>query len=61
MVQEAYVQGIPDDKAIMPLAGALLMEQNEEYAVQKRYISLESLAAMSDNPTITLPAAPALA
>jgi hypothetical protein len=26
------------------------MEQNDEYAIQKRYISLESLATMSENP-----------
>lgn len=37
------------------------MEQNDEYAIQKRYMSLESLAAMSDNAAIRLPAAPALA
>jgi hypothetical protein len=35
--------------------------QNDEYAIQKRYMSLESLASMSDNPAIGLPAAPALA
>ena len=51
----------PNDKAIVRLVGALLMEQNDEYAIQKRYMSLESLAAMSDNPAIRLPAAPALA
>src|SRR5512145_1680019 len=60
--RRADVVGIfPNDKAIMRLVGALLMEQNDEYAIQKRYMSLESLAAMSDNPTIRLPAAPALA
>jgi putative transposase len=60
--RRADVVGIfPNDKAIVRLVGALLMEQNDEYAIQKRYMSLESLAAMSDNPTIRLPAAPALA
>lgn len=39
----------PNEKAITRLAGALLLEQNDEYAIQKRYISLESLAPMSDN------------
>ena len=32
-----------------------------EYAIQNRYMSLESLAVMSENPPIRLPAAPALA
>jgi len=43
------------------LADALLLEQNDEYVIQKRYRSLESLAAMSENPPIKLPAASALA
>jgi putative transposase len=51
----------PNEAAIRRLAGALLLEQNDEYAIQKRYMSLESLAAMSENPPIRLPAAPALA
>ena len=37
------------------------MEQNDDYAIQKRYMSLESLATMSENPANRLPAAPALA
>jgi putative transposase len=49
----------PNEAAIRRLAGALLLEQNDEYAIQKRYMSLESLAAMSENPPIRLPAAPA--
>jgi transposase-like protein len=51
----------PNEAAIRRLAGALLLEQNDEYAIQKRYMSLESLATMSENPPIRLPAAPALA
>lgn len=51
----------PNDKAITRLAGALLLEQNDEYAIQKRYMSLESLAPMSDNPPLSLPAIPAMA
>lgn len=51
----------PNEAAIRRLVGALLLEQNDEYAIQKRYMSLESLAGLSDNATIRLPAAPALA
>ena len=45
----------------MRLVGALLLEQNDEYAIQKRYMSLESLAPMSDNPSLKLPAIAAVA
>lgn len=51
----------PNENAIRRLVGALLLEQNDEYAIQKRYMSLESLASLSENATIRLPAAPALA
>ena len=60
--RRADVVGIfPNEASVRRLAGALLLEQNDEYAIQKRYMSLESLAGMSDNPPIRLPAAPALA
>ena len=39
----------------------LPLEESDEYAIQNRYMSLESLAAMSESPPIRLPAAPALA
>jgi transposase-like protein len=48
----------PNDDAIVRLVGALLLEQNDEWAVQRsRYLSLETIAAMSDDPLISLPAA----
>jgi transposase-like protein len=55
--RRADVVGIfPNENAITRLVGAILLEQNDEYAIQKRYMSLESLATMSDNPPIRLPA-----
>ena len=39
------------------LIGALLLEQNDEWAVQRaRYMSLETIAPLSDDPAISLPA-----
>ncbi|MDH5626400.1 MAG: IS256 family transposase [Nitrospira sp.] len=51
----------PNEAAIVRLVGALLLEQNDQYAIQKRYMSLESLAPMSDHPSFRLSAIPALA
>ncbi|MBD5635633.1 MAG: IS256 family transposase [Candidatus Eremiobacteraeota bacterium] len=39
----------PNDVAIVRLAGALLLEQNDEWQLQRRYLSLEGLGAISDN------------
>jgi putative transposase len=48
----------PNDDAIVRLVGALLLEQNDEWAVQRsRYMTLETIATMSDDPIISLPAA----
>jgi transposase-like protein len=48
----------PNDDAIVRLVGALLLEQNDEWAVQRsRYMTLETIAQMSDDPIISLPAA----
>ncbi len=47
----------PNDDAIVRLVGALLIEQNDEWAVQRsRYMTLETIATMSDDPLISLPA-----
>ncbi|KAB1088292.1 IS256 family transposase [Neorhizobium galegae] len=47
----------PNDEAIIRLVGALLLEQNDEWAVQRaRYMTLETIGQMSDDPLISLPA-----
>jgi hypothetical protein len=44
---------------VVRLVGALMLEQNDEWAVSRRYMSLESLAAFGDDPVLRLPAAAA--
>ena len=46
----------PNEGAITRLVGAILLEQNDEWAVGRRYMTLESIAPVSDNPTVKLPA-----
>ena len=47
----------PNDEAIVRLVGALLLEQTDEWAVQRaRYMTLETMATMGDDPVISLPA-----
>ncbi|WP_188682209.1 transposase, partial [Sphingopyxis bauzanensis] len=46
----------PNEEAITRLVGAILLEQNDEWAVQRcRYMTLESVSGLSDNAIITLP------
>ena len=47
----------PNEDAIVRLIGAILLEQNDEWAVQRaRYMTLETIAPLSDDPTVSLPA-----
>ncbi len=46
----------PNEAAIYRLVGAMLLEQNDEWSLQRRYLTLETLANLGENPTISLPA-----
>ena len=46
----------PNEKAVVRLVGALMLEQNDEWAVGRRYMTLEGLKPLSDDPLIRLPA-----
>ena len=46
----------PNDRAAARLVGALMLEQTDEWAVSRRYMSLESLTAIGDDPVPRLPA-----
>jgi transposase-like protein len=49
----------PNEASITRLIGAILLEQNDEWAVQRgRYMSLETMAPVSDNPIVMLSAVP---
>jgi putative transposase len=55
--RRADVVGIfPNDEAIVRLVGALMLEQSDEWAVSRRYFSLESLASLTDTDALKLPA-----
>ena len=46
----------PNEAAIRRLVGAILLEQNDEWAVQRgRYMTLETIAPLSDDPIVRLP------
>ena len=46
----------PNEAAITRLVGAILLEQNDEWAVQRsRYMTLESVAQLGDDPIVSLP------
>ena len=49
----------PNEAAIVRLIGAILLEQNDEWAVSRRYMSLETLAGLCDDPQVSNKAIPA--
>ena len=53
----AVMPALPNDDAIVRLVGALLLECNDEWAVQRaRYMTLETMTPMKDDLVIGLPA-----
>jgi len=58
---EPFPVGIfPNEAAITRPVGAILLEQNDEWSVQRaRYMTLETIASMRDDLSLMLPAAAA--
>ena len=48
----------PNDAALLRLAGALLIEQNDEWLIARRYLSQESLELVLVDPPDTKKATP---
>jgi transposase-like protein len=47
----------PNEAAVVRLVGALLLEQADEWATQRsRYMTLETIGAVSDTASVSLPA-----
>ena len=46
----------PNDAAVTPLVGAMLLEQNDEWSLNRRYMQLEGLQTLTDTAPTRLPA-----
>src|SRR5262245_45994783 len=49
----------PNEDAIVRLVGAILLEQNDEWAVTRRYMSLETMLGLCNDPAVGPKAIPA--
>jgi len=46
----------PNDAAVTRLVGAMLLEQNDEWSLNRRYMQLEGLQTLTDTAPTRLPA-----
>lgn len=44
-----------NDGSIIRLVGAMMMEQNDEWSLRRRYMQLEGLESLSENQSAPLP------
>jgi transposase-like protein len=53
--RRANVVGIfPNGDCIIRLFGAVLLEKSDEWAVSRRYMTMETLGSLSDNPIVCM-------
>ena len=43
---------LPNRDSVVRLVGALMLEQNDEWAVSRRHMPVEKLTAMCNDPTV---------
>lgn len=54
---ELAAKGIfPNEGAIIRLVGAMMIEQNDEWSLQRRYMQLEGLQSLCENQSARLSA-----
>jgi len=46
----------PNESSITRLVGAMMLEQNDEWSLNRRYMTLEGLQSLSDTAPTRLPA-----